>query len=327
MKSFSPLLVGVLAQQPSFLEWCNEFGVVCDSNGDGEMESNYHATLNRIAELEMDANQQATFKVNQFSGMSWEQFEQSMLTFRGNGLVDASDLPLLAHVDAVAQLGAADWDVTPAKDQGGCGSCWAFGTIGGIEAKHKQLTSTTVLLSEQQLVDCDNSCDGSGSTTCDSHCNCGCQGGQANWAYGSYLKNGVTYTQASYPYKGTGGSCRTGTDSGIRLSGYTSVTPMNDGNLAAALQNGAVVVAIGANGQFQSYSSGILTGVTTSCSLNHQVMVTGYASNYWKVKNSWGRSWGENGFIRFERATSGCGPFGLFVFEAVVPNLVTGVEV
>jgi len=203
--------------------------------------------------------------------------------------------------------------------------------MAGIEAKHKQQTGATVQLAEQQLLDCDKSCDGSGSTECDSHCNCACDGGQADWSYGNY-KNTAIYTTASYPYKGRAGECHTGVDSGVRISGFTSVqaltsggaaspTAMTDALLAAAVTQAAVVVAVGAGGSFQSYSSGILTGVTTSCSLNHQVMVTGYGSNYWKIKNSWGTGWGEGGFIRFERATGGCGPFGLFLTPGVVPTL------
>merc|ERR1712046_330980 len=90
---------------------------------------------------------------------------------------------------------------------------------------------------------------------------------------------------------------------------------------AAALMQGVVEVAVGADGAFQSYSSGILTRVSTSCSLNHEVLVTGYGKNYWKIKNSWGASWGENGYIRFERTTSGCGPFGMLSFHGVVPTL------
>merc|ERR1712176_1230789 len=96
---------------------------------------------------------------------------------------------------------------------------------------------------------------------------------------------------------------------------------MSDSVLATALNDGAVVVAVGANFQFQVYSSGVLQNPTTACSLNHQVMATGYGKDYWKIKNSWGASWGEGGFIRFQRATGGCGPFGLFTYMGVVPTL------
>jgi len=322
MKSVLALLTAVKATQPSFEEWASEYGFNGDNNGDDDsLRANYEITVSKIAELEGGC----IHRVNQFSGMSWDEFASTMLTFRGG--VASSDLPMLGGIEATADVGDVDWDVTPVKDQGSCGSCWAFGTIAGIEAKHKQATSETVSLSEQQLVDCDHSCDGQG-TECDTNCNCGCSGGQADWAYGNYLKSQAIYTEASYPYKASGGACQSGTDSGIRLSGFTAVSPMSDSALAAALNDGAVVVAIGANFEFQSYGSGILSNPTTSCSLNHQVMATGYGPNYWKIKNSWGSGWGEGGFIRFERATGGCGPFGLFTYIGVVPTLsASAVEV
>lgn len=315
---------------PDFEEWASQYGF----NGDeATIRENYERTVSVIEALHA-TDETATFKVNQFSGMSWDDFAATMLTFRG-GLPALSNVPMLGYIEGDAQDDKVDWDVTPVKDQGSCGSCWAFGTIGGIEAKHKQLTAATVSLSEQQLIDCDKSCDGKG-TTCDEHCNCGCDGGQADWSYGNYLENAPTYTEASYSYKARNGQCQTGEDSGIRVIGYTSVSAMpgtdmtspamTDSILAAAVNQGAVVVAVGANSQFQLYSGGVLKNVPTDCSLNHQVMVTGYGPNrggFWKIKNSWGTTWGESGYIRFQRATGGCGPFGLFLYPGSVPKLAS----
>merc|ERR1712110_1302085 len=86
----------------------------------------------------------------------------------------------------------------------------------------------------------------------------------------------------------------------------------SDSGLASALGSSAVTVMVYADSKFQSYSSGILSGVTTTCSLNHAVLATGYGSNFWKIKNSWGTGWGEAGYIRFQRVTSGCGSYGMF---------------
>lgn len=325
MKVVSTLVAVASADHPSFHEWAANYGLTLNGPSE-EMQSNYAKTLQRVAEYEAEPGQTATFAMNQFSAMSEDEFARTILTYHGSALA-GSDMPMLDIVQGESHEGDVNWDVTPVKDQGSCGSCWAFGTIGGIEAKHKQATGQTVQLAEQQLLDCDHSCDGVG-TACDTNCNCDCQGGQANWAYGSYLENTPIYTMSSYPYEGRKGSCHQGTDSGVRISGFTSVgslmgasNAMTDASLAAAVNQGVVVVAVGAAGKFASYSGGVLTGVTTSCSLNHQVMVTGYGSNYWKVKNSWGPSWGEKGFIRFERATGGCGPFGLFMVAGVVPTL------
>jgi len=323
MKVAFALVSMAAAQQPNYEEWASQYGFNGD---DATMRENYATTVKTIEELQATEDG-ATYKVNQFSGMSWDDFAATMLNFHG-GVPALSNVPMLGYIQGEAD-DAVDWDVTPAKDQGSCGSCWAFGTIGGIEAKHKQATGETVSLSEQQLIDCDKSCDGQG-TTCDSHCNCGCDGGQADWSYGNYLKDSPTYTEASYPYKASNGQCQsTGTDSGIRVIGFTAVTTvasmgitgMTDASLAAAVTQGAVVVAVAANFQFQLYSSGVLTSPPTGCGLNHQVMVTGFAQDYWKIKNSWGSYWGENGFIRFGRATGGCGPFGLLLYPGSIPTL------
>merc|ERR1711976_426975 len=202
-------------------------------------------------------------------------------------------------------LGAVDWSVTPVKNQGSCGSCWAFGTMGAIEHVHKLNTGATVNLAEQQLVDCDTRSNG-------------CSGGRPDWAM-SYLAGKSIYTTASYPYTARDGSCKTGSSSGVTIGGYKTVTK-SDSGLASALGSSAVTVMVYADSKFQSYSSGILSGVSTTCSLNHAVLATGYGDNFWKIKNSWGTGWGEGGFIRFERTTSGCGPFGLFYDSPVVPT-------
>merc|ERR1712084_186984 len=108
---------------------------------------------------------------------------------------------------------------------------------------------------------------------------------------------------------------------GVTVSGYNRVSK-SDSALASALNSGAVTVLVYADSAFQSCSSGILSAPTT-CNLNHAVLATGYGSNFWKIKNSWGTGWGEAGYIRFERTTSGCGPFGLFYDYPIVP---TGVK-
>lgn len=183
--------------------------------------------------------------------------------------------------------------------------------MGAIEGMHKILTKQTVILTEQQLVDCDRDDDG-------------CDGGLVDRAY-KYLTGKDLYTLDSYPYvsgrSGHGNSCQTGTASGVRISGYFSVDGVGSGTrgdrgLSGALMNGPVTVSIAADDQFANYHSGVLTGVPTACNLNHAILATGYGSNFWKIKNSWGANWGQNGFAKFERTTEGCGPYGLFFQDA-----------
>merc|ERR1712039_1134919 len=168
---------------------------------------------------------------------------------------------------------------------------WAIGTFANVEHLHKLSSGSTVSLAEQQLVDCSKQ-------------NNGCSGGRPDWAL-TYLNGKSIYTTASYPYRARDGSCSSGTASGVTVSGYSRVSK-SDSALASALGSSAITVLVYADSAFQSYKSGVLTSPTT-CSLNHAVLATGYSSSYWKIKNSWGSSWGESGYIRFSRTSSGCG--------------------
>jgi hypothetical protein len=303
MKVAAVLIAAVSAEQLSFKEWAKQFGFNGD---DAEMREKYEANVRQIEEWNADPEETAIFAVNQFSGMTFEEFAATYLTATPLG---HSDMPNLGSIEeSNVTLGAVDWSVTPVKDQGSCGSCWAFGTMGAIEHVHKLNTGSTVNLAEQQLVDCDTRSNG-------------CSGGRPDWAM-SYLAGKSIYTTESYQYTGRDGTCKTGSSSGVTIGGYKTVTK-SDSGLASALGSSAVTVMVYADSKFQSYSSGILTGVSTTCSLNHAVLATGYGSDFWKIKNSWGTGWGEAGFIRFQRTTAGCGPFGLFYDSPVVPSSVS----
>jgi cathepsin L len=214
-------------------------------------------------------------------------------------VVTLADLRIGAYPD-----GSVDWSskgaVTGVKDQGQCGSCWAFSSTGSIEGavylKHGHLTS----LSEQQLVDCSGS-----------YGNAGCNGGLMDSAFKYVQANGLC-TEAAYPYTAKNGVCRStsctmSTDS--KLSGYKDVTH-TEAALGAAVDITPVSVAIEADQSgFQLYKSGVFCG-TCGTQLDHGVLAVGYGTDttaYWKVKNSWGTSWGESGYIRMCRNSDKCG--------------------
>lgn len=295
------------AAQPTFEEWAAEYGM----NGDDDsMKTNYEANVRIIDELN-DRDASATYAVNKFSAMTHDEFAKVYLNLKQR---PSSDLPALEDVSAAVALDdSVDWDVTPVKDQGQCGSCWTFGVMGAIEGMNKIQTGNSVILSEQQLVDCD-----------DDGINDGCNGGLTDYAY-KYLTGKDLWTLASYPYvsgqSGHKNSCGSGSASGVSLSGYFTVPGSGSGSqgdsaLAKALMTGPVTITVAADNQFANYHSGIMTGVPTECNLNHAILATGYGSNFWKIKNSWGAQWGDAGFAKFERSTSGCGPFGIFFQDA-----------
>jgi len=311
--------VALAQQQPSFDEWAAAQGM----NGDDDtVRAKYEANVRRIDELNAE-DSSATYAVNKFSGMTFDEFASIYLTLKTSPLA-ASDLPEL-QLDAVTTLQDADWDVTPVKDQGSCGSCWTFGVMGAIEGMNKVTTGNEVILSEEQLVDCDK--DG---------INDGCNGGLTDYAY-KYLTGKDLYTLSSYPYtagqSGHGGSCQTGTPSGVKISGYFTVPGSGSGSqgdeaLAKALMTGPVTVTVAVDDKFANYHSGIMTGVSTQCNLNHAILATGFGPNFWKIKNSWGASWGASGYAKFERTTFGCGPLGIFFQDAgFQPKLVQSIAV
>jgi len=308
-----------LAQQPSFDEWAAERGM---NGNDDSMRAKYEANVRRIDELNAE-DSSASYAVNDFSGMSFDEFASIYLTLKTSP-VAAAGLPEL-QLDAVSAVQDADWDVTPVKDQGQCGSCWTFGVMGAIEGMNKVTTGTEVILSEQQLVDCDK--DG---------INDGCNGGLTDYAY-KYLTGKDLYTLDSYPYvsgqSGHGNSCQTGSPSGVKISGYFTVPGAGSGSqgddaLAKALMTGPVTVTVAFDDKFANYHTGIMSGVSTQCNLNHAILATGFGPNFWKIKNSWGASWGAEGYAKFERSTSGCGPFGIFFQDAgFQPKLVQQIAV
>jgi len=229
-----------------------------------------------------------------------KQHEMRMQTLSDNFVSDLSLSALPQSVDW-RTVGA----VTPVKNQGQCGSCWAFSTTGSVEGANFIATKNLVPLSEQQLVDCSSS-----------YGNNGCNGGLMDYGF-QYIRDKGICSEASYPYTAVTGTCQTTCKPVIppaTVTGYTDVPANNMNALQEAVAMQPVSVAIEADQQvFQFYSGGVLTG-TCGTNLDHGVLVVGYdtASNppYWIVKNSWGASWGESGYIRIAM-TSGTGLCGI----------------
>lgn len=180
--------------------------------------------------------------------------------------------------------------VTPVKNQGACGSCWAFSAIGALESAFLIQHRISLSLSEQQLVDCSRP-----------YGNYGCSGG---WQYRAfnYIRAKRITTSAVYPYKAKDGRCVYRND-GFCVRRYLNATNRanNCAPLRSALYRRPQSVAVDASG-WGFYKSGIYNKCPSSPSLNHAVLLIGFDwSRNWIIKNSWGTSWGNNGYITLRR--------------------------
>ncbi|KAF0898473.1 hypothetical protein E2562_008075 [Oryza meyeriana var. granulata] len=203
---------------------------------------------------------------------------------------------------------SVDWRasgaVTEVKDQGRCGSCWAFSTVAVVEGIQKIRKGKLVSLSEQELVDCD---------TLDS----GCDGGVSYRALEWITSNGGITTRDDYPYTGKAGAACDRAKLGhhaATITGLRRVATRSEASLANAVAGQPVAVSIEAGGDnFQHYRKGVYDG-PCGTRLNHGVTVVGYGQEaaadgggdrYWIVKNSWGKSWGDQGYIKMKKDVAG----------------------
>jgi len=212
-----------------------------------------------------------------------------------------------------------DWrdqgKVSPVRNQGMCGSCWAFSAIGNIESVYAKKTGQILQFSEQQLVDCD---------TVDH----GCGGGLMEDAY-KYLETSGVMTEENYNYTGQKGACKFDQSKALaKVTGYKYASSQDENVIKQFLyENGPLAIAINAT-PLQFYFFGIFNPwfewICNPKELNHGVLLVGYGISgntpYWIVKNSWGQGWGEKGFFRIIAGKGACG-INTYVITAEVETV------
>ena len=256
--------------------------------------------LNIIFKNIKDENRNYTLGFNQFTDQSPEEFSKNFqfeytklfgnncktMTYTGD-----DDLPV--EIDWV-KMNA----VTPVKNQGQCGSCWSFSATGAIEGANAITNGNLESFSEQELVDCSKK-----------YGNMGCRGGLMDNAFHYVMDNGLC-TEDDYPYTASDDTCVSANcKSAVTISDCADVPADNELALKEAVSKQPVSVAIEADTRtFQLYSSGVLTSEACGTNLDHGVLVVGYGTEdgtpFWLVKNSWGETWGEDGYIKIGRSDS-----------------------
>lgn len=251
-----------------------------------------------------------TFGHNQFSAMTPDEFKDKVVghaNMKRKGPFNfAEDIDNIAKLNFSNPAASVDWvakgAVTPVKDQASCGSCWAFSSTGSLEGAYFISTGTLKSFSEEQLVQCSSKAG-----------NEGCNGGLMDDAF-EWWETYPPVLESDYPY--TSGAGLTGKchgpkrDPAAKVGGFTDVS--SETALMAAVTKTPVSVAIEADKSiFQSYKQGVITGGSCGKNLDHGVLAVGYGTTgsqtYWKVKNSWGKSWGMEGYVLLAKDTDECG--------------------
>nr|XP_039274254.1 procathepsin L-like [Styela clava] len=297
--------------EEEFLKWKKLFNKNYEPAEELSKKSTWQTNLQKVLKhnLEHDMGLHSyRLEMNHFADLNTTEFTSMMNGFdnkqrllrKTNEIINTMYLPPL-NVDTSNLPESVDWReqgfVTPVKDQGRCGSCWAFSTTGSLEGQHFRKTGKLVSLSEQNLIDCSHK-----------EGNNGCEGGLMDQAF-RYIKiqKGID-AEIHYPYEGQDDTCRYNKKyNAANDTGYVDIPSGDEQALKQAVAHvGPVSVAIDASHQsFQLYSSGVYDEPACTDQLDHGVLVVGYGTldekDYWIVKNSWNTAWGKEGYILMSR--------------------------
>lgn len=270
----------------------------------------FRENMKRVQFLMETEQGTATYGPTEFSDLTEEEFRQTKLGVDPNLRKDDVHWPT-ADVPDVPVPEEFDWRekgaVTPVKNQGSCGSCWAFSVTGNVEALWFLKSNNLVVLSEQEMVDCDK-------------LDNGCNGGLPENAYEFIVEEGGLESESDYPYEGKNDKCHLSKKKAKVDIDRAVEIPTNETQIAQWLiTHGPISIGLNANAM-QFYMGGVSHPFPFLCSpksLDHGVLIVGFGVHnytlfhttlpYWIIKNSWGPSWGEQGYYRLYRGDGSCG--------------------
>lgn len=306
-------LMGLVAAAPSELEAQQQFVSFMKAHNktyaSKDMFTRFNVFKDNLAVIEKhnSGSHSWTLGVTPFADLTQEEFKAQYLPgfpkevleeIRKRRPVNGTE-----PEEVTSPQAALDWRTSGAvsaiRNQGQCGSCWAFAAVSAIESAYKIKKGTLKAMSEQNLVDCDKT-------------DFGCDGGFPFRAYEWAEKNGGLASRSAYPYTQTAGQCYTGrTKVSFTMNGHSDTSFGSETGLMSSTDIGPVAVGIQSNPYMNLYTGGVYSGACGR-DLDHAVVVVGYGSTsggtpYWTVRNSWGTSWGESGYFRLVRNKDQCG--------------------
>lgn len=285
-----------------FQSWRAEMGKFYATKEEYAYRLGVFAANLKIVEAHNAGNHSFLLGATRFADMTNAEYRQVMLPVTQDFTNFQYDGPV-HQISGLAAPDNVDWRdqgaVNAIKDQGQCGSCYAFGAVAAMEAAWKMAGHALMAFSEQNIVDCSTSLG-----------NQGCNGGWHYWAMDYVIKNGIM-SMADYPYIAKQQTCKFDKNKVVgKIVSRTRTTQGSESALTDGVASHVMAIAIDASkNSFQLYKTGVYYEAScSSTSLDHAVSVVGYAPTYWIVRNSWGTSWGQKGYIFMSRnRNNNCG--------------------